>query len=115
MPQAQVMMRSWRSTIRIHRTAVHYVSKLHTPGMERCMPMWPTPALQPCHQRRHATITHAVLLDADRDRTMISQGERQQDMSSQMWCSIRTSFSRVPSDMSTHALSRWAFCTREVP
>ncbi len=61
-----------------------------------------------------ALTTHAVLSEAKRDRTMISQGERQQEMSSQMWCSIRTSFSRGPSDVSTHALSRWAFCTREL-
>jgi len=37
MPQAQVMMRSWRSAIKVHRTAAQYIFKLHTSGMERCM------------------------------------------------------------------------------
>jgi len=67
--------------------------------------VWPTrlAAMSPAAAR--ALNTHTVLLHADRGRTQTSQGMRQQAMSSQMWCSIRISSSRVPSDVSTLAQS----------
>ncbi len=81
MPQAQVMMRSWRSAIKVHRTAAQYIFKLHTSGMERCM--------QTCflHTRLSAMSLapqHTCsATERNRGRTSIRQGMRQPAMSLQ--------------------------------